>query len=628
MAGSELPFPNNARAENATIFGGSRFGRKKRTIFVLLLVAVFFVLWFNSDLDRLSNTVVDSGSAQSPKTTTVAPSVVIEDDEADLDEQPEPAPAVVTEKAPAKAVEDQKKKTKPSTLPILPDESTPQHFKYLMIIASRASNLSRRQLIRKTYFGMEDNLEPCMKKDKGFNYMFWVYGEKPMSKTPERRLYETEKIEWNDLEKVDQSAYSQDEVLKWAETTLKERGVTYDYLVIQDAYSLIQLNYIQQTIQSEVGQFPTGKLATDLAWVSPGNKNALVAGSTAVQKLLENESEYKDVITEGENTLMANFYEFHRSVSVQLNFVTAKKELSRLQALKENSPFFISETNRFATWKNHVESIADLTIAVSNIYQDSDFAAVAHTLNLGGSSVCKPLEKASIAVVTSSFIYDNCMEPSASLAADNKRSYALKHNYAFVARSGEFAQQQLREEKRRPVWGKIDVVQKVLPKYDWLFWMDMDAVIMNPEQTVQTLLDEFRNSFPEGPRAFEKTIDLVISKPTKDKMINAGVFFMRNTEWAQKFLNTLQESTYWYNKGPSYEQGAMWDLIQEPGYKEHVLLLENDDHTFNTFPKLYVPGDFIVHFAPDKCPNSAVLGGLKAARQIQQGQTVTSFQED
>lgn len=408
---------------------------------------------------------------------------------------------------------------------------------------------------------------------------------------------------------------------------MKERGVTYDYIVIQDAYSLIQLNYIQQTIQFEVGQFPLGKPATDLAWVSASNKNALVAGSTAVKKLLESESQYKDVVYGGDDTLMANFYEFCRSISVQLNFVTATKEVSRLQALQKNSPFFISETNRFTAWTNHVEAIPDLTIAVANIYQDSDFAAVAKTLNLGGSSVCKPLEKASIAVVTSSFIYDNCMEPSASLAADNKRDYALKHNYAFVARSGEFAQQELRAEKRRPVWGKIDVVQKVLPKYDWIFWMDMDAVVMNPEQTVQTLLDHFRNTYPEGARSFEKTIDLVISKPAKDKMINAGVFFMRNTEWAQKFLNTLQESKKWYNQGPSYEQGAMWELIQEPGFKEHVLLLENDDHTFNTFPKLYVPGDFIVHFAPDKCPNAAVLGGLKAAELIQQGETVTSFED-
>lgn len=365
-----------------------------------------------------------------------------------------------------------------------------------------------------------------------------------------------------------------------------------------------------------------------MAWVSPDNNNALVAGSTAVKKLMENEELYKDMIAEEGATLMANFYEYSRSISIQLNHITSKKDVSRLKALVEDIPLFISEINRFSSWENHVEAIPDMTIAVAKIYQDADFTSVAKALSLGEASLCKPLEKASIAVVTSSFIYDACMEPSASLAADNKRQYALAHNYAFVARSAEFAQQALRSEKRRPVWGKIDVVQKVLPKYDWIFWMDMDAVILNPDQTVQTLLDQFRANFAEGSRAFESQIDLVISKPTKDKMINAGVFFMRNTEWSQKFLNAVQESKDWYNKGPSYEQGAMWELLQQPGFKEHVLLLENDDHTFNTFPKFYVPGDFIVHFAPDKCPNDAVLEGLKAAHKIQEGETVTSFEED
>lgn len=212
MAGSELPFPNNARAENATIFGGTRFGRKKRTIFMLLLVAVFFVLWFNSDLDRLDTTVTDSSGSSRSSENSSPPPVVIEDDEIveDFDEQVETTPIVV-DKVPATKVEEKKKPVPVVTV----TEAKPQHFKYLMIIASRASNLSRRQLIRKTYFGMEDNLEPCMKKDKGFNYMFWVYGDTPASKTPERRLYETEKIEYNDLEKVDQTAYNQDEVLKW-----------------------------------------------------------------------------------------------------------------------------------------------------------------------------------------------------------------------------------------------------------------------------------------------------------------------------------------------------------------------------------------------------------------------------
>ncbi|CEP10296.1 hypothetical protein [Parasitella parasitica] len=654
MAGSDLPFPNNARPENSSLFGAARFGRKKRTIFFLLLVAIFFVLWFSTDLDRSSSSITThipddatgispdsqkSGVPENDNTASQKVDLEVENEEADqMDEEealeeeiqkeavPKPATTVTTTTTTSPKTNSDKKPSKSSTT----IKMQPQHFKYFMVIASRATNISRRQLIRSTYFGLDDNIEPCMKRDKGLNYLFWIYGDEPAAKTPERRLYETEKMEWNDLEKIDTKAYNQDEILKWADSALSQRGVTYDYLIIQDGYSLVQLNYIQQEIQSEVGKmWESGKTANDIAWVSPKNSNVVVAGVDAVKRLLQREVEVRDVITEADATLMANFFEFYRSIAVQLKHITAKKEVERLQALKNDLPIFITDQDRFRIWGNNVESIPDMTIAVSEIYQDADFAAVAKTLDVGVASLCKPLEKASIAVITSSFIYpDSCMEPSAALAADNKRQYAIAHNYAFVARSNEFAQQGLRATKRRTVWGKIDAVQKVLPKYDWLFWMDMDAVIMNPDKTVQGILDDLRARYPDGPRAFEKNIDLVIAKPTKDKMINAGVFFMRNTDWAQKFLNAVQDSTKWYNQGPSYEQGAMWDLIQSPGYKERVLLLDNDDHTFNTLPYRYVPGDFIVHFAPDKCPGPAVLNGLEAADLIQQGEVITSFKED
>ena len=59
----------------------------------------------------------------------------------------------------------------------------------------------------------------------------------------------------------------------------------------------------------------------------------------------------------------------------------------------------------------------------------------------------------SIAVITSSFLYkDNCMLEVAPLSANNKREYAEKYGYAFVARSIEFAHQIYR--MRRSVWGK------------------------------------------------------------------------------------------------------------------------------------------------------------------------------
>ncbi|KAI9471883.1 MAG: galactosyl transferase GMA12/MNN10 family-domain-containing protein [Benjaminiella poitrasii] len=669
MASPDIPFPNNVRVvDNNSFLNGARFGRRKRTILLLLLMAIIFFLWFNADLDR-SNKDNSIGAYVPDDATGISPekqqqqgshnnehssdaNVTLNDD-VDVDEEEQKQ----LEEEEALEEEIESEKTSMNTTPASPTTTAntkqptaspkktsisktttilmqPQHFKYFIVIASRATHTSRRQLIRQTYFGLNDNVEPCMKRDKGINYMFWIYGNEPAAKTPARRAYETEKMEWNDLEKVGNTkSYHQDDVLRWVEGPLKERGVTYDYLIIQDSYSLIQLNYIQQQIQNEVGQlWQLNKTATQLLWAPAKHTQFLLAGSDAVKQGIARQKEFEDVNPKDESssTWMTNYYEFYRSIQIQLKFVNSSKEVQSLKTLMLDAPVLISDEGkqRFMAWDNHEESIPDMAITVSNIYQDNDFRLIAKTLNLGPVSLCKPLEKSTIALLTSSFIYsDSCMEPSATLSAMNKRQYALTHNYAFVARSNEFAQQNVRSPKRRTVWGKIDAVQKVLPKYDWLFWMDMDAIVMNPDRTVQGILDELRVKYPGGPRAFEKEIDLVIARPTRDKMINAGVFFLRNTDWAQKFLNAVQASKGWYNKGPSYEQGAMWDLIQSPGYKEHVLLLNNDDHTFNTLPSRYIPGDFIVHFAPDKCPSPAVLKGLEAAERIQQGEKVTSLSD-
>lgn len=233
MAGSDLPFPNNARSENTSLFGAARFGRKKRTIFFLLLVAIFFVLWFNSDLDRSSSSITShvpddatgispdsqkSGAAENEKKPSPKVDLEVEDEEEAKQIEEEEA---LNEEIQKEAVPTKKPATNTNTTSKKPSNSVttikmqPQHFKYFIVIASRATNLSRRQLIRNTYFGLGDNIEPCMKRDKGLNYLFWIYGDEPAAKTPERRLYETEKMEWNDLEKVNAKSYNQDEILKW-----------------------------------------------------------------------------------------------------------------------------------------------------------------------------------------------------------------------------------------------------------------------------------------------------------------------------------------------------------------------------------------------------------------------------
>jgi hypothetical protein len=265
-------------------------------------------------------------------------------------------------------------------------------------------------------------------------------------------------------------------------------------------------------------------------------------------------------------------------------------------------------------WKNSIESTNTSNLIITDVYQDQDFLDLVSLYQLQ-PIISKTSTAKSIAVVTSSYIYDYCMEPSGTKASLNKRSYADKHGYAFVARSKEFAQQAMRPDQRRTVWGKIDVIQKVLPKYDWVFWLDMDAVVMNSEQTIEDLFERVE---------INDQTHFIIVRPGTDKMINAGVFLIRNTPWSFQFLDEIQNQTEWYRQGPSYEQGAMWDIMRREEFIQHTKFLDRENHLFNTFPKFYQQNDFIVHFAPDKCPNSATLKGLAAADSIEKGHVVTS----
>jgi hypothetical protein len=403
---------------------------------------------------------------------------------------------------------------------------------------------------------------------------------------------------------------------------LVENDLTFDYLIIQDGNSFMHLPWIQQQILAEEGKFEDGKKPGELIWTKfTGDKNVLVVGSAALDVL-----EARDQFISDEP--IADFYEYYRTIHIQRKATKDKKEIARLQAILDQLPRVLDDKNeRFLEWQNNVEVIPDMAVAVSNVFQNDDFTTLSKALRLSAVSVCKSRNLPLTAVVTSSFIYkDGCMEPSAYLAAVNKRDYALRHNYAFVARSLEFAQQELRPVKRRTVWGKVDVLEKVLPKYDWVFWMDMDAVIMNMDQSVHSILDGLRKKYPKGAAAFESTVDLVVVKPGRDKMLNAGVLLLRNSEWSRQFIRQVQNTESWYNKSPSYEQGAMWEVMSNPIHQEHIIVLE-DNHVFNTFPQFYQPGDFVVHFAPDKCPSPAVLKGLKAAERIESGQVITSLDE-
>lgn len=163
----------------------------------------------------------------------------------------------------------------------------------------------------------------------------------------------------------------------------------------------------------------------------------------------------------------------------------------------------------------------------------------------------------------------------------NKLEYAKKNHYDVYLYTGHV------DPLRSPYWYKITAVQKHLDAYEWIFWLDSDAIIMNHTQTLEALLD---NKY-----------DFICFKDCEGSLCS-GSFLIKNSAWSKQFLST------WY---------AQQDVNIQPGFDNGALIkLYNESHDVRTHTKIlpqrmlssypppqcsptgeYRTGDFIIHFA-------------------------------
>lgn len=178
-------------------------------------------------------------------------------------------------------------------------------------------------------------------------------------------------------------------------------------------------------------------------------------------------------------------------------------------------------------------------------------------------------------------------------SAANKRRYADLHGYDFIVST------QVADSSRPAAWSKILEVRKHLPNYDWLLFIDVDTLIMNPAVRLEDLADE--------------KVDQVIAADHNG--INSGVWLVKNSEWSMFFLDELWAQEHLV-RGPylfHYEQRAFHHLFQtEPwskqgsvrGRQQYAGAAAVREHSkivnqcvFNSLLPWYVSGDFVVHFA-------------------------------
>jgi lipopolysaccharide biosynthesis glycosyltransferase len=165
-----------------------------------------------------------------------------------------------------------------------------------------------------------------------------------------------------------------------------------------------------------------------------------------------------------------------------------------------------------------------------------------------------------------------------SLASRCLQLYADKHGYTIINDDSIV-------EDREFYWNKILLLQKYLPEYDYLVWIDADIMIMNHEIKLEYLIFYY---------LCNKDILMSIDP---GNMINTGFWILRNSKLSSNILSMI------YNlpelAGQFHEQGAFNQLYQKNvlNIQNHCQIIpEHESRLCNASMYTYQPGDFLIHF--------------------------------
>ena len=195
-------------------------------------------------------------------------------------------------------------------------------------------------------------------------------------------------------------------------------------------------------------------------------------------------------------------------------------------------------------------------------------------------------------------IYDYCQH-----SIHNISRYCKRYNYAFIAYDTVF------NEEVSMCWNKIAAILLNLHKYDFLVWIDADAIINNMNITIESII----NIDPIKELYVCEDIQL------EHECINSGVMIIKNTKWTEHLFRKVWNSPIVHGHN---DQNVIFleiakemhpELEQEQRQRQNPKdesILKNSpfckrnihpnvgiysEHLFNTHIYNYKPNIFILH---------------------------------
>jgi hypothetical protein len=198
--------------------------------------------------------------------------------------------------------------------------------------------------------------------------------------------------------------------------------------------------------------------------------------------------------------------------------------------------------------------------------------------------------------------YDEGYKRMASYTVDlNIKKYCETHGYDL-----HIDYQEKFSNGKPAQWQKIRAARELLDthKYDWIFYLDTDCLIMNPNIKLESFIDDDCSFIV--PKHSIKAVDT----PTFEGNIISSQFFVRNDECGIDILNEI-----WLAQGNDkieefdYEGRQIRMIINDGKYGNRIKLI--DEKRLNTFwyvnnpfmvfsfrginDNVWQQGDFIVH---------------------------------
>lgn len=136
-------------------------------------------------------------------------------------------------------------------------------------------------------------------------------------------------------------------------------------------------------------------------------------------------------------------------------------------------------------------------------------------------------------------------------ASLNHHEYSNKHGYSYIKKIVNNDDYQ----DWHPTWIKIDVLKTYLPIFDYVVWIDADAVFYNQDIKIEDFIEE--------------NIDLVIPKLEVDKVsgnvwthTTTGFMIWKNSEWSKNVLNELWNNPKEFRFEFFHEQTRLDEILK------------------------------------------------------------------